>query len=91
MSRQIIKTRSQRPYVIARIVIAAIVVIIVLIAIAYAVAERRARMHDVTQATRVRAVLQDLAFARRNPQSPAHITFEGVTACKCSFAASLSG
>lgn len=91
MSRQIIKTRSQRPYIIARIVIAAIVVIIVLIAIAYAVAERRARTHDVTQATRIHAALQELPFTRRKPQSPAHIIFEGVTACKCSFAANLSG
>jgi len=63
MSRQIIKTRPQRPYVIARIVLVAIVLIVVAIAIAYVVAEKRARMHDATLAVPQAAARQDLAAA----------------------------
>lgn len=91
MSRQIIKTRPQRPYIIARIVIAAIALIIVLIAIAYSVAERRARTHHVSRdGTRV-AVRQDSDFARLNSRTPAKTTLEGAIACKCSFEVSNFG
>src|ERR1700737_166059 len=77
MSRQIIKTRSQRPYIIARIVIAAIALIIVLIAIAYSVAERRARTHHVSGDAVHIPLRQDSAFARRNWRPPAITTHEG--------------
>ena len=74
MKRQIIKTRPQRPYIIARITIVAVVVIIILVAIAYAIAERRARTHDVTQAPSQRTAGQDLTVARGIFQVPTIIS-----------------
>jgi len=67
MKRQIIKTRSDRPYRIIRIVIVAIVWVIVALA-AYA-----AWTHGLVpraHAMRARPAVQDYASVSRNPQNP---------------------
>jgi len=69
MSRQIIKTRPQRPYIVTRIILVAIALIVILIAIAYSIAEHRARIHNAALSARA-LIRQDMPEAFWNPQSP---------------------
>ena len=75
MPRPIIKTRPQRPYIVARIILVAIVVIVIATAIAYAIAEKRAHPHGATLGSVRAAARQDLLAAAVNSKDPHIPTF----------------
>jgi len=72
MKRQIIKTRPQRPYVVARILIAALIAALVAAAGYYYLVQHGKTSASIHAARTT--VRQDFAFFARNPQTPVILT-----------------